>query len=64
MNLGDYTIWRDTIGAEGSNLAADGDGNGVVDGGDYALWRQNVGGPSAARQLATLPQTVPSHRQC
>lgn len=39
----DYTVWRDSLGATGSGLAADGNGDEVVDEGDYLLWRENWG---------------------
>lgn len=39
----DYTVWRDSFGATGSGLAADGNGDEVVDEGDYLLWRENWG---------------------
>jgi hypothetical protein len=41
----DYGIWRSTLGNTGSNLAADGNQNNVVDAADYAIWRNDYTGP-------------------
>ncbi|WP_442481382.1 PEP-CTERM sorting domain-containing protein [Aeoliella sp. SH292] len=61
VNLADYTVWRDNLGAaEGSLLAGNGDGSGTVDAGDYSRWKQNfgagVGGGSGSLQA---PSAVP-----
>jgi serralysin len=39
----DYTVWRDTLGARGLAIAADGDGNGIVDSADFGVWKSNYG---------------------
>jgi len=56
----DYSIWRDTFGQSGSNLAADGDQNGTVDESDYDLWKQafHAGGTdnSGWGQSAAVPE--------
>ena len=43
VNAADYTVWRDTNGATGAGLIADGDHNGVVNIEDYNLWKQLFG---------------------
>jgi hypothetical protein len=39
VDAADYTVWRDTQGAMGEGLVADGDGNGTIDDGDYDVWK-------------------------
>jgi hypothetical protein len=41
VDAADYTVWRDSLGAEGYQLAADGNGDGVVDEDDFFVWRDN-----------------------
>jgi hypothetical protein len=49
VNLADYTVWRDYLGADESVLpAGTGDGSGTVDEGDYSTWRMNFGSSGAA----------------
>jgi hypothetical protein len=43
VNAADYTVWRNSLGAVGSNLPADGNGSGSVDAGDYAIWKMHFG---------------------
>ena len=43
VDAADYTIWRDSFGQTGLNLAADADNSGTVDANDYSLWQQNFG---------------------
>ena len=43
VDAADYTVWRDSLGQTGVNLAADADNSGTVDANDYSLWRQNFG---------------------
>lgn len=38
VTAADYTVWRDTLGAT-ENLAADGDGNRVIDESDFGFWQ-------------------------
>ncbi len=48
VNMADYTVWRDNLGApEGDLLAGNGTG-GTIDGDDYALWKSNFGAATAA----------------
>ena len=55
VDLSDYTVWRNHLGATGSNLAADSDANGVVDQADYLAWKTNFGAtaPSAMQTSST-----------
>ena len=43
VDAADYTIWRDTLGQSGANLAADGDRNGTIDAADYDIWKMHFG---------------------
>jgi hypothetical protein len=54
VNLADYTVWRDTLGATGEGLAADGSGDGAVDADDYQVWKDNFGNSSAALGALTI----------
>ena len=62
VNAADYTVWRDTLGATGTGLAADGDGSGTIDQGDYDIWKDNFGAiigggsGSASAPLASVPE--------
>lgn len=48
----DYTVWRDSLGAEVSPFSnADGNGSGVVDQADYLLWRRHFGQGVFVRSL-------------
>jgi hypothetical protein len=62
-NAADYTVWRDTVGAIGAILDADGNRNGIIDTGDYLLWKSyfansaNGSGRSfASTQFAHVPE--------
>jgi hypothetical protein len=57
VNLADYTVWRDTLGATGTNLAADGNFDWVVDADDYGLWKSNFGDEAPGGLLT--PASVP-----
>ncbi|WP_442483740.1 beta strand repeat-containing protein [Aeoliella sp. SH292] len=52
VNLADYTVWRDNLGAP-NELALNGNGNnsGSVDAGDYNLWKSSFG---SGGSLATV----------
>lgn len=53
VNLADYTVWRDSLGAVGVGLAADGDFSGGVDASDYQTWKNNFGA-----SLPVIPSTA------
>lgn len=59
VNLADYTVWRDNLGAEDDVLAAGSttDGSGFVDSGDYETWKQHFGTTAAiAAPGTTIPE--------
>lgn len=63
VNLADYTLWRNSVGAMGPALAADANGDSVVDTADYDLWKTNFGNttadfPAAASQAVPEPGAV------
>ncbi len=60
VDAADYTVWRDTLGQTGANLAADGDRNGRVDTLDLSVWRQSIAGVGGAGGQGTGGQAVPS----
>jgi hypothetical protein len=43
VDAADYTLWRKTYGAVGSNLPADGFPDGFIDEYDYDVWREAFG---------------------
>jgi hypothetical protein len=43
VDAGDYTLWRDTLGQIGEDLAADGNGSGTITGLDYDVWKMQYG---------------------
>lgn len=59
VNIADYTVWRNNLGAtEGSLLNGNGTG-GVVDGDDYDVWKDNFGTVYAgafATTMAAVPE--------
>ncbi len=51
----DFLVWQRTLGSN-LQLAADGNGNGVVDGGDLAIWRGGFG--AATSSYAAVPEPM------
>lgn len=43
VDAADYTVWRDSFGQSGFELAADGDGDGEIGAGDYEVWSTHFG---------------------
>ncbi len=63
VNLADYTVWRDTMGTIGSELAhpaADYNHDFRVDALDYAIWKDNFGAPfnTVSSMLASASRTA------
>lgn len=65
VDAADYTVWRDSLGQAGTDLAADGTGPGgmpdtVVDSLDYDFWKEHFGmtadSSSYARANAAIPE--------
>jgi hypothetical protein len=59
VNAADYTVWRNSLGAVGSNLPADGNGSGSVEEGDYAIWKMHFGesaGNGAGGNAGAVPE--------
>ncbi|QDU91436.1 hypothetical protein Pla175_48640 [Pirellulimonas nuda] len=61
VDLADYTVWRDNLGAQegGSVLAGNGSG-GVVDQEDYTLWKNNFGTGPALLTGGVVPEPSPA----
>ena len=44
VDLADYTVWRNNLGASGAPfITGDGNGDGLVDAADYLFWKANFG---------------------
>ena len=56
VDLADYTVWRNTLGATGNLLAADGNGDFVVNTADYQMWKQNFGNSVATWFGSPVPE--------
>jgi hypothetical protein len=59
VNLADYTVWRDHLGAADESLIQNaGDGLNGVDGRDYDLWKANFGmaTPLQTATIAAVPE--------
>lgn len=59
VNLADYTVWRDNLGADESVLANPGDGSGTVDAGDYTEWKNNFGSSGSGSGSLVAASQVP-----
>lgn len=61
VNLADYTVWRDNLGATNENaLNGAGSGNNVVDAADYTLWKSKFGlSNGALGGVASNPTAIP-----
>jgi beta-glucanase (GH16 family) len=58
VTAGDYTVWRDSLGAGGIGLAADGSGNGTIGETDFNVWKTNFGaaGGSSVTGSTAVPE--------
>ncbi|QDU56656.1 beta strand repeat-containing protein [Aeoliella mucimassa] len=59
VNLGDYTVWRDNLGAPESDLPIGSYtlGNGTIDAEEYATWKANFGlGIDIATSATAVPE--------
>jgi hypothetical protein len=57
VNDDDYTVWRNSFGLTGPDLAADGNGDESVDAADYVLWRANLApGGGTASVVGAVPE--------
>ncbi|MEX2309697.1 MAG: hypothetical protein WD738_19145 [Pirellulales bacterium] len=61
VDVVDYDLWRHTFGSM-SELAADGNGNQVVDAADYVMWRANANPRTAAHRQSARPVPEPTPR--
>jgi hypothetical protein len=59
VNAADFVVWRDSTGQTGDNLAADGNGDGIVNEADNALWRANYGLSAASNPAGLQGAAVP-----
>lgn len=60
IDAADYTVWRDSLGWQGSGLAADGNRNNRIDSGDYTVWKQNFSSSRANNSSGgEVPMPVP-----
>lgn len=59
VDAADYSVWRDSLGRQGTGLAADGNGDEVVDQLDYDLWKSSFGSNGSgvgSRATSTIPE--------
>ena len=58
VTTADYVVWRDTFGST-VKLAADGNGNRVIDDGDYGVWAAHYGNTLAGSSASVAGEAVP-----
>lgn len=56
VDAADYTVWRDSFGETGFQLAADGDGDGEIGAGDYDVWAAQFGATLGASPASGVPE--------
>ena len=59
VDAADYVVWRDSLGANGEGLAADGNGDHTIDQSDYQIWKTNFGTTAGSGASQTLRASVP-----
>ena len=50
----DYAVWKSNFGT--NYLAADGNGDGIVDAADYTVWRNHFGTGAGSSSAASAPE--------
>ncbi len=58
VDADDLAAWQGAFGNIGVDLPADGDGNGVVDGGDMLIWQNNFGAGVTGAAAAPEPSSA------
>ncbi len=56
VDAADYTLWRDSMGKTGPNLAADANGDQRIDNADLAVWRQTFFAGASAPTFSQVPE--------
>jgi len=56
VTIADYAAWRDALGHTGTDMAADGILNGIIDTADYDYWKQHFGASAASISQAPVPE--------
>jgi hypothetical protein len=57
VDVGDYTVWRNSLGQMGAGLAADGNHNNQVDSGDFNVWKSHYGDTASGSGSAGAAST-------
>jgi len=60
VDVGDYSVWRDSLGSEGSGLPADANLDDKIDELDYAIWQANLGQSLVGGALTSAPVPEPA----
>src|SRR5690606_37463200 len=60
VDAADYTLWRNSLGSNGSGLAADANDDGTVDATDYLVWKRYYGNAPAALLSSLTPVPAPA----
>lgn len=64
VDAADYTVWRDTNGASGEGLAADGNRDGIINAGDYEVWKTTFGELVITGPGFGISRTAPEPSAC
>jgi hypothetical protein len=59
VDAADYVVWRNSLGATGSGLAADGNSDQMVTQLDYDLWKANFGTTAGGAEASLQPSPAP-----